>query len=190
MSRPCRIASRSPANPMELRVSWDGKEAALLYHARQPPDGALVAHVLESVPVHRPLGAKAFSPDTIHLCRELECRGYDLTTLRLSVLCRDDEHPWIRRGRVLYPRENPYHLHDKPLKVDWVQYRGAQAFVFFAAPQSRREDEPPLGTWGGSRYEGGGAPLAEVENRYQPTASTPPERMPDELPPTSSKQER
>lgn len=185
-----RVASRPPADPMELRVSWDGKEVALAYHARQRPDGALVAHALESVPVHRPVEAKAFSPDTIPLCRELERRGYDLTTLRLSVLCRDDEHAWIRRGRMLYPRENPYHLFDKPLKVDWVRYRGAQVQVFFATPQSRRDDEPPLGTWGGSRYEGGGAPLAEVENRYQPTASTPPEWTPDELPPMFSKQEK
>jgi len=178
-----RMASRPPADPMELRVSWDGKEESLMYHARQRPDGMLVAHTLETVGVYREADARPLSPDTLPLFKALERRGYDMTTLRFSVLCRDDEHAWIRHGRVLYPRDNPHHRFDKPLKVDWVRYRGHETTVFFASPQARRDGEPPLGTWNGSLYLGGGAPIAEVELRYQPTPAEPPEWTPDNLPP-------
>ena len=64
-----------PRTRPDLRVYWSKSAKALMYHAL-PTDGGWLSYVLERVPLPH---------EERTLAAELVARGYDLTTLRLSV---------------------------------------------------------------------------------------------------------
>jgi hypothetical protein len=60
--------------PADLRVYWSRRERALVYNGSKPT-GGMTAHHFESTPLAR---GRSFA-------KELEERGYDLTTLRFQI---------------------------------------------------------------------------------------------------------
>jgi hypothetical protein len=59
----------------DLRIYWSKRESALVYDGSNPT-GGLLATMLEGVP---------YELDHKTLAKELEARGYDLSTLRFSI---------------------------------------------------------------------------------------------------------
>lgn len=63
----------------DLSVRWSKRERALLYHGSKPTGGMLATH-FETTTAFEGVGEPPRS-----LVKELEARGYDITTLRFSV---------------------------------------------------------------------------------------------------------
>lgn len=72
-----------PRTRPDLHVYWSKPARALMYHAL-PTDGGWLAYVLERV---------SLPHDGRTLAAELEARGYDLTTLRLSIRKKNNQDP-------------------------------------------------------------------------------------------------
>lgn len=79
--------------PADLRVAWSKREQALMYSGSKST-GGLVSLFLEGVKLldaygmRHGLAARIHRPDPSDdrtLAQELEARGYDLTTLRVSI---------------------------------------------------------------------------------------------------------
>lgn len=58
----------------ELTIRWSKRERALLYDGEKST-GGMLAHFFEGIPY----------PDQLSLAKELDARGYDLTTLRFQI---------------------------------------------------------------------------------------------------------
>lgn len=162
----------------ELRVWWNRHENDL-HVMPGGPDGGMTLTVLCHNPVHGPsmmTGDPAWPP----FIKELERRGYDITTFKLSVQ-RREEHAWVKRDAILYPQDG----RGKPAKVDWIQWRGKQVTVFFALPSKRRPTEPEWEVPFSAVFAGEDPHMSldEVERRYQPAPATPHEWTHNDLPP-------
>jgi hypothetical protein len=154
-----------------------------MYHAPRRYDGHLAYGVLGKDPVHGPSILEPNAPAALPFLDELERRGYDITTLRMSVQLRDD-HAWIKPHALIYPQAG-----GKPAMVDWIRWRGAEVTVFFMSPGGRHDGEIEIPrdagrmSWAGGRYSWRCMSLGDVEQLYQPTPAEPPEWSPDDLPP-------
>lgn len=160
----------------ELRGYWSKKERCLEWWSVRRCDGNLLHHALSCNPGSQPSSLRPNEPLDLPFTKELERRGYDMTTFRLTVKLRDD-HAWVKRGALLYPQKGGL-----PIRVDWIRWRGAEVRVFLA-PVERDLGCAPITQvpWGAIGEHG--LSLEEVERDYQPSPPEPVEWSIDDLPP-------
>lgn len=147
----------------------------MMFHYPRSPDGHLANSVLTHNPISGPSILNRDAPPEPPFLTELERRGYDITTFRMTVQLRDD-HPWIKRHAIIYPKAG-----GKPAKVDWIRWRGSDVTVFFMKPAQRRDGEPEFRIPFCSIPHG--MTLTEVERLYQFMPAESPDWSPDALPP-------
>ena len=154
-----------PKEKRELRVYWSKKEDDVSVWGIRGPDRALALGSLCQNPINPAIGHH-YEASGLSFLGELERRGYDLSTLKLTIALRDD-HPWIRRGVTLYPIERT----TEAMRVEWVRFCGDQVTVYM-----RRHNAPDeRGKVGGMPDYGRGfsvelaLSIGEVERRYQRT---------------------
>ena len=144
--------AKTPLNAYDLRVFWSKKERDIVYDGPCGPDRHLMHVILTAKRRH----TDGFDPS---LQEELILRGYDITTLKISV--RRFSHPWIVSGREVW------HRRTKELRrVHHVRYEAGAAFVLLVAPTQKgaRVEMPRDAHSFGSGY----ITLAQAEEEYTP----------------------
>lgn len=138
-------------NTYKARVYWSKKERDVIYDGPCSPDRHLMHCYLGS---KRPSGCidggERFDPS---LFDELVLRGYDLTTLRLSVVRH--RHEWIYRGATIYNRKT-----GEARRVHHVRYERGVGQVHLVGAGVALDND--LDAWRMS-YQ----PIDRVEEEYQ-----------------------
>lgn len=151
-----------PKDKRELRVYWSKKEEDVSVWGMRGPDRALALGSLCQNPINPAIGRHT-EAEGLSFLGELERRGYDLTTLKMTIALRDD-HPWIRTGRTLYAKDK-----GEALTVDWVRYHGGRVTVYVRRhAMAERAKVGGMPDYGHGLFAEKALSIAEVERRYQP----------------------
>jgi hypothetical protein len=136
----------------KARVYWDKKERDIMYDGPCSPDRHLMHSYLGSKRHNGRIADDRFDPSFLD---ELVLRGYDITTLRMSVVCH--RHEWIYAGATVWHRKT-----GDAKRVHHVRYERGAGQVFLVGPSAKID---ALTLQDARMWY---ADLASVEREYQP----------------------
>ena len=153
------MTDENPTEPetYDLRVRWMKKDRDIVYDGPCGPDRHLMHNALTAKRLRTDDG---FDPS---LQDELILRGYDITTLKISV--RRFKHPWIQRAAFVWHRKT-----GEKLRVHHVRWEQGVAYVRLMRPtEAFGSIDVPRDVQTDGCYRS----IEEIERDYQATAPLP-----------------